>query len=197
MTVLVVATVGAADANSYLTVADASALLSARLFTDAWTRANSLQHAQGLITATAYINRLPWKGIRTKGAPTQALSWPRGYCPDPDQAGVSLTSAPYLNPLLQYIAFADSIIPGRIQLGTALLANFLLGCATDPFLPSASANVKREKFGPMETEYIDPLLLLRGFDLVPEVWAQIGAMVDTAGRSAQAMGSGAGRVVRG
>lgn len=197
MPVTVVAIVGAPDANSFLTVAAASALLGGRLFAGAFAAADQVTQAQAVITATAYINRLPWKGIRTNGAPMQALSWPRGYCPDPDQAGVSLTSAPYLNPLLQYIAFADNIIPGRIQLGTALLANFLLGCSTDPFLPSGSANVKREKLGAMETEYVEPIWLLRGFDLVPEVWAQIGPMVDTAGRSAQAMGSGSGRVVRG
>lgn len=192
------ATVGGPNANSFIDVARAIALLEVRLFTDAFVLSSDVEKQKAaLIHASSVLNRLPWMGIRTNG--NQALNWPRAYCPDPDQDGVSVTTAGFITPLLQYIGIDSGIIPERIELATALLALGLIGSARDPFLPVETSNVKREKIGPLETEYVDQRELLRGLDLFPEVWAQIGPMVDTNGRWRVGGGAGAGRmaVVRG
>jgi hypothetical protein len=191
------ATVGGPNANSFITVARAIALLEVRLFTSAFVLASDVEKQKAsLIHASSILNRLPWMGIREDGA--QALNWPRAYCPDPDQTGVGVSTAPFISPLLQYIAIASDIIPLRIELATALLALGLIGSATDPFLPVDTANIKSERVGPLATEYVDPKDLLRGFDLFPEVWALIEGMVDTSGRWRVGSGvSGATSVRRG
>jgi hypothetical protein len=75
MTVTVVATAGAANANSYLTVAAASDLADDYLGTLAWTTATTDNRGRALIMATRYLDQLEWLGSRASS--TQALAWPR------------------------------------------------------------------------------------------------------------------------
>lgn len=90
-----IATPGAANANSYVTVAEADAFAAERLNSDAWTSATVLQKEAALITATRYIDALaaPYKKLYPTATPpyyvirphwtgkpatsTQALAWPR------------------------------------------------------------------------------------------------------------------------
>lgn len=69
-----VATPGAPDANSYVTVAEADAYFGDRSYADAWPTLTNKE--QMLITSTSIIDwYITWKGSRASD--TQALDWPR------------------------------------------------------------------------------------------------------------------------
>lgn len=70
-----IATPGAIDANSYMTVAEADALASYRLGTLTWTTTPTEQKEVALIQATRYMDTLEYIGA--KASADQALSWPR------------------------------------------------------------------------------------------------------------------------
>lgn len=75
MPVTVVATVGSASANSYLTVADADTLLNLRLGVDLWTAASTDDKGRALIMATRDIDSNRFRGWKIDSA--QALEFPR------------------------------------------------------------------------------------------------------------------------
>ena len=75
MAVTVVATVGSATANSYLTVADADTLLNLRLGIDLWTAASTDDKGRALIMATRDIDSNRFHGYKVDSA--QALEFPR------------------------------------------------------------------------------------------------------------------------
>jgi hypothetical protein len=75
MTVTVTATAGAANANSYLTVAQADDLADDYLSTLKWSSATTDNKGRALIMATRYLDQLDWIGSRA--STTQALDWPR------------------------------------------------------------------------------------------------------------------------
>jgi hypothetical protein len=75
MTVTVTATAGAANANSYLTVAQADDLADDYLGTLKWSSATTDNKGRALIMATRYLDQLSWIG--TRASTTQALAWPR------------------------------------------------------------------------------------------------------------------------
>ena len=75
MTVTVVATVGAANANSYLSVAAADDLADDYLGPLNWTAATTDNKGRALITATRYLDQLEWLGSRA--TTTQSIAWPR------------------------------------------------------------------------------------------------------------------------
>ena len=73
-----VSTLGAPDANSYLSVAEATALLqdlAPSFGVQQWLALNTQQKQQTLITATMAINPLQWKG--RPASQEQSLAWPR------------------------------------------------------------------------------------------------------------------------
>lgn len=73
-----VSTLGAPNANSYLSVAEATALLqdlSPSFGVQQWLALNDTQKQQTLITAAMAINPLQWKG--RPASPEQSLAWPR------------------------------------------------------------------------------------------------------------------------
>lgn len=75
MPVTVIATAGASNANSYITVATGDDLANVYLGTLAWSSASSDSKGRALIMATRYLDQLEWVGIRA--TTTQALDWPR------------------------------------------------------------------------------------------------------------------------
>ncbi len=112
----IVATAGAANANSYLTVAAADAIADTMLGTLAWTTATSDNKSRALLTATNGLETLKYVG--TRATTTQALSWPRSGANCGDKT------------------IADNAIPREVQLATFDLANALLG---DPTLLRSTA----------------------------------------------------------
>lgn len=73
-----VSTLGAPDANSYLSVAEATALLQdlpPSVGIQQWLALTNTQKQQTLVNATMAINPLQWKG--RPASPEQSLAWPR------------------------------------------------------------------------------------------------------------------------
>lgn len=138
----IVATAGASNANSYLTVAGADSIANGMIGTLGWSSATSDDKARALITATNGLETLGWTGTRTSA--TQALSWPRTEASCGDKT------------------IASDDVPREIELATFDLANALLG---DPTLlrssPSNGAlvagvpnrDLKRLKLDVMEIEW--------------------------------------------
>lgn len=75
MTVTVDATVGGANSNSFITVAEADVIANNTLNVTAWTTATTDDKGRALIMATIDLNPLDWVG--TRSTTTQALAWPR------------------------------------------------------------------------------------------------------------------------
>lgn len=134
-----VATPGAADANSYLTVTEADAYFLQRLNTDAWDNADpTTEKPAALIMATALLDaKVAWTGLATDDV--QVLGWPR--------SGMFTRNV---------YAIDSAIIPAALKNATAELALWLLrkDRTNDAGLSGEQA-IKRLKAGPMEIEYAD------------------------------------------
>lgn len=138
----IVATAGAADANSYLSIAGADSIANGMVGTLSWATATSDNKAKALVTATNGMETLGWIG--TRASTTQALAWPRA---DASCGDKTITATE---------------IPRELELATFDLANALLG---DPALlrnaPTTGAlvtgvpnrDLKRLKLDVMELEW--------------------------------------------
>lgn len=126
---------GIANAESYCSVADASAYHSARGNTT-WATISTTEMEQALRRATDYIQqvyRSRWTGYRK--TTTQALEWPR-------------FNAPFVNG--DY--YSNTIVPVEVKNACAELA---WKAAQGELAPDIEQKTKREKIGPMEVEYAD------------------------------------------
>lgn len=136
---VLVATPGAPNANTYVALATAAALLAPRLHTEAWDEEGDEARARALVTATALLDEREWDGRRV--ASTQALKWPRQFVLDEDRRQIP-----------------DTVIPAWLELATTLLALALLeaDAAAAASAPSAAASAlaafKSVKVGPIEVE---------------------------------------------
>lgn len=124
------------DSNSYVSVADARVYASNRGTIFAGT---DDEVAAMLIQAIDYLEA---QACRYQGEPTtttQALQWPR--------KGVVLNCEPWPDNLIP-----RQLIAAQIQLAMAVNSGLVL-------LPSITAQdyIVREKVGPIETEYADPI----------------------------------------
>lgn len=70
-----IATVGAANANSYVTLAEAQTYHDLNLGSDAWFEAEEGDQIRALIKAARRLQQETWLGSRVDS--TQALAWPR------------------------------------------------------------------------------------------------------------------------
>lgn len=75
MTVTLDATLAGANANSYISVADATTYFGNRLDSADWVAASADDKAASLITSTSWLETLEYYGERS--STTQALKWPR------------------------------------------------------------------------------------------------------------------------
>ncbi|NBX10173.1 MAG: hypothetical protein EBR05_10300, partial [Marivivens sp.] len=85
MAIILVATPNAADANSYLTLSDAQAIIDGLVENDdvvAWGSATTDQKNRALYTATQRLDRERYLGARATD--TQSLQWPRTGVRKPD-----------------------------------------------------------------------------------------------------------------
>jgi len=128
-----------ANANSYVSLDDANAYHAAR-GNSTWTGTDAAKEA-AVLRAMDYLEKLNWQGDDYDGpagaSGKQPLKWPR--------RGVVLGG---------YVWPWDEVHPG-VQ--NALCEAALIEL-TDPgaLAPAFSLGVKREKLGPMETEYFGP-----------------------------------------
>jgi hypothetical protein len=83
---------GRADANTFLSRADATARMAAIPWAAAWATLDGEEQDQRLVEASAWLSRLRWHGQRA--TPTQALAWPRAWMTTPDGDAISATTVP-------------------------------------------------------------------------------------------------------
>jgi len=124
MAVVIVATVGSASANSYLTLADAQTIIDG-LVEDAdvtaWASATIDQKNRALYTATQRLDRERYLGARATD--TQALQWPRTGVRKPDTYINTYTVGFPFRISTDY--FTDTEIPDQIKRAQVVLAVYL------------------------------------------------------------------------
>jgi len=129
-----IATPGTADANSYLTVAEADAYFAERLYSEAWGAASNENKEAALIMATGLLDSsYVWSGSAT--TPDQTLAWPR--------TGMKLYGQ----------TIASDVIPRLVKKATAEIALYLLG--NNPLAVGDTDNISKVKAGPVEVQFKD------------------------------------------
>lgn len=132
---------GLANAESYLSVADADTYHSNRGNT-AWAALATPAKEQALRKATDYIEqayRYRWKGGRINAV--QALSWPREYARREEFID---NSFPY------DIYFPSDVVPVEVETATAILA---LKSVSGDLAGDLTQTVVREKIDVLEVQY--------------------------------------------
>lgn len=124
MPIAINATVGSASANSYLTLADAQAIVDGFVEdgdVTAWASATTDQKNRALVTATQRLDRERFLGARATD--TQALQWPRTGVRKPDT---------YINTYAVGFPFrittdyyTDTEIPDQVKYAQVVLAVYL------------------------------------------------------------------------
>lgn len=143
------ATVGAANANSFLSTAEMDTYADNQLNADAYNdETDSDTKVRAMLRAAREIDLMPWKGTRVNS--TQALSWPRDEVANPDLPWASQ------EPQDSYYYPTDEI-PQRVKNAQAeLTIEFLKAGTTDLAARDPNLDVKREKTDVLETEYFEP-----------------------------------------
>ncbi len=135
---------GKADAESYVSVADATAYHLAQ-GNAAWAAiANDTLREQALRRATSYMEqvyRMSWAGSRVTN--TQALSWPRAWVPVKDSPGGYGGFPDYV---------AQDVVPVQVSRACAELA---LRAAAGSLAPDLGAQKKSTTVGPISVTYAD------------------------------------------
>lgn len=168
----IIATPGAADATSYVTRAECTTYLDARLNSSAWTAASNDDQDRALIEATRTLDALTWQGSRV--TTTQALQWPRQSVPDPD------APRPAFGTKYDTLYFDPTVIPTRLQSATCELAlEFLKAGTTDLAALPASNGIITETVGPLSTTYATPAQRASGIARFPRVLQLVGPLLDT------------------
>jgi hypothetical protein len=124
MAVVIVATAGAANANSYLTLTDADALVDAMvLSSDAskWSTGNTDSRNRALTAATQRLDRERFLGARATD--TQALQWPRTGVRKPDTYSSRYSTGFPFTITADY--YTDTEIPDQIKRAQVELAVYL------------------------------------------------------------------------
>ena len=124
MAVTINASVGAEDANSYLTLADAQAIIDGFVEVadvTAWASATTDQKNRALFTATQRLDRERFLGARATD--TQALQWPRTGVRKPDTyINTYAVGFPYR---ITTDYYTDDEIPQQVQYAQVVLAVYL------------------------------------------------------------------------
>jgi hypothetical protein len=131
-----------ADAESYISVADADTYFANR-GNAAWAALDTTAKEQALRAGTDYMRqtyRLHWTGMRVTG--TQALDWPRAW--------VALVDAPSgYRSVPSYVPL--NVIPPEIKNACAELA---VRSIAAPLSPDLGPQVVREQVGPVSVDYL-------------------------------------------
>ena len=148
MAVVIVATPGAANANSYVTLAEAQAIVDG-FVQDAdvqhWGSGNTDSRNRALFTATQRLDRERFLGARATD--TQALQWPRTGVRKPDTYINTYAVGFPFRITTDY--FTDTEIPTQIQYAQVVLAVFLHN-NTDALGLSVLEDYKNVKIGSLD-----------------------------------------------
>jgi hypothetical protein len=166
MAVTIVATVGSATANSYITLSDANDLVDAMVSSadvSKWSTGTDDTRNRALATATQRLDRERFLGARATD--TQALQWPRTGVRKPDT---------YLNTYAVGFPFrittdyyTDTEVPDQIKRAQVELAVYLKnnvdglglsGLEDYKNVQIGSLNVTPDKFGAVGADRIPPMV---------------------------------------
>ena len=157
MSATIIATAGAADANSYITLAEAQAYADGDIDAVEWDAATTDQRTRALITATRNLDLVGFAG--EKASPTQALAWPRKNVTTSEGAVASDEIPKSIKDATWELAkflIKDQIIQGQISGSTPLV----------PGIPNAG--LKRVKLDVMEVEWKpDPVVRITPMKVLP------------------------------
>jgi|SRR5262245_23981982 len=107
-----IATPGAANANSYITVAEADAYFETHLYGEEWIASDDEDKEKALYMATRLLDQYDWKGLKANNS-TQALRWPRSLVLDRegwfylDSATIPVFLKQATAELARYMTFGD------------------------------------------------------------------------------------------
>ena len=148
MAVTIDATAGGANANSYLTLAAAQAIVDGFVQDDdvtAWASATTDQKNRALFTATQRLDRERFLGARSTD--TQALQWPRTGVRRPDTYINTYAVGFPFRITTDY--FDDNEIPVQVQYAEVVLAVYLNN-NTDALGLSGLEDYKNVKIGSID-----------------------------------------------
>lgn len=165
MAVSIIATAGASDANSFVTLAAADTYMEGRLNASAWDDATDDTKNRALVEATRDVSSAAYKGLRATD--TQSLAWPRTDAEDPDAASYGT-------------CFDSTEIPQRIQDATCELAlEFVKAGTTDIAALDGVIGIVSETVGPLSTTYAQPSQRAQGLARFPRVLSKIGRLLES------------------
>jgi hypothetical protein len=166
MAITIDATAGGASANSYLTLADAQAIVDGLIEDDdvvAWGTATTDQKNRALYTATQRLDRERFLGARATD--TQALQWPRTGVRKPDTyVNTYATGFPFR---ISDDYFTDTEIPDQVKRAMVVLAVYLnnnkdgiglSGLEDYKAISIGSISVTPDKTGAVGADRVPPLL---------------------------------------
>ena len=131
----IVATAGAANANSYATLTEAQAYHDVHLYADTWNNAEDDNKIIALIWATRMLDEVcQWDGVKVQQS--QSLRWPRSWVYDQDG----------------YV-FPNDSIPQWLKNVTAELARHLLSKDRLQAMEDAIAGLKSVQAGSVSVEF--------------------------------------------
>ena len=166
MAVTIDATAGGASANSYLTLADAQAIVDGMVEdadVTAWASATTDQKNRALYTATQRLDRERFIGARATN--TQALQWPRTGVRRPDTYVNTYASGFPFRISEDY--FSETEIPDQVKRAQVVLAVYLnnnkdgiglSGLEDFKSVQLGSLNVTPDKTGAVGADRVPPLL---------------------------------------
>lgn len=153
MALTIVATVGSASANSFVTLEEYAAHMESRLNASAFGAAELEKKKASLLEAARELQVLPYIGSRVDT--TQALPWPRKYAVNPDAPEPTAIDGLFFDDAGESY-YAEDVIPDRIKRAQIELAfEFLRAGTTDIASLERGLDVKRRKVDVIETEYVD------------------------------------------
>lgn len=173
MSLTIVATPKAANANSYLTLEEAEAYFTARVHIANWTAASTDEKNAVLVWATRLLDLgMEWAG--TKRTQTQSLRWPRSGTMDRDGYAYDYDTVPQL------------VKDATCELALSLLARDRIA---EPEL--LGQGFSDAKIGPLEVSVANPANLI---GMIPD--SVIGLLANVGLPANQAGSGSSGQVVR-
>ena len=129
---------GKTNANSYISVVDAEAIITARDPDSPWLALANNEKEAALLEGALYLSNwliFPWRG--TQKTYEQSMDWPR--------TGATMRYGP---------AIPDDSIPSDISLANALMGPVVNEINVNPPIDLSSSNIKKEKVDVIEIEYM-------------------------------------------
>lgn len=173
MPITIVATAGAANANSFATEAEfiayAATLAVVPTGTTVAGATCSEAEKKALVMAFRAFNNLTWAAGRTTS--TQSGAWPQLYATNPDAPSILGIQD------LSLVYFADDVVPDRVKNGQIEMALAIVtGGTTDIFAADPNAGVIEKTVDVLTTRW-QPYARPAGWARFPQVMAYIGPLL--------------------